>query len=154
MKSFDLSLFADYFQFYIQDEAATGDLSQAWSEETTSRMLAIAPGVIGVGTVRNMDVPVRVEIHESEPDTDSSEWDHIVEASLNVTSGRVVIAGCTDFFPDAMRIEIPPSTYRARVSYGALNTLSEDGLSGSDHYRMQLWLAPSIAVRVLKQWSK
>jgi hypothetical protein len=32
MKSFDLSLFADYFQFYIQDEAATGDLSDAWNK--------------------------------------------------------------------------------------------------------------------------
>jgi hypothetical protein len=53
-----------------------------------------------------------------------------------------------------MRIEIPPGAYRARMSYGALDTLSEDGLSGSDHYRVQLWLAPSIAVRVLKQWAK
>ena len=58
MKSFELSLFADYFQFYIQDEAVTGDLSKAWNEETTSRLLAMAPGTIGIGT----DVPVTVEI--------------------------------------------------------------------------------------------
>ncbi|HEX3506070.1 MAG TPA: hypothetical protein VHU22_22025 [Xanthobacteraceae bacterium] len=154
MKSFDLSLFADYFQFYIQDEAATGDLSEAWNEEAVSRLLAIAPGTIGVGTVRNMDVPVRVEIHEHEPNNDPSEWNQIVEASLDVASGRIVVAGCTDYFPDAMRIAITPGTYRARVSYGALGTLSEDGLSGNDHYRVQLWLAPSIAVRILKQWSK
>jgi hypothetical protein len=153
MKSFDLSLFADYFQFYIQDEAATGDLSEAWSEEAVGRLLAVAPGTIGIATVRNMRVPVRVEILESEPDSDFSEWGHIVEANLNVASGRLVVAGCTDPFPSAMRIEVPLGTYRARVSYGALDTLSEHGLSGRDHYRVQLWHAPSIVVRVLKQWS-
>jgi hypothetical protein len=98
-----------------------------------------------------MDVPVRVEIHEQEPDGEFSEWDHIVEADLDVASGRIVVAGCTDDFAKAMRIEIPSGDYRARVSYGALDTLSEDGLSGSDRYRVQLWLAPSIGVRILKR---
>src|SRR5262245_38672877 len=64
IKSAELSLFADYFQFYIQDEAVVGDLSQSWGEEATSRLLAIAPGTIGIGTVRNMDVPVVIEIHD------------------------------------------------------------------------------------------
>ena len=154
MKSFKLSLFADYFQFYIQDETVTGDLSDAWNEEAVDRLLAIAPGTIGIGTVRNMDVPVVVEIRDREPDDDSSEWDHVVEASLEVTSGRTVIAGCIDYFPDAMRIPIPPAVYRIRVSYGGLDTLSDDGLEGDDHYRLQLWPATSIAVCVLKQRPK
>jgi hypothetical protein len=144
MTSFELSLFADYFQFYIQDETVTGDLSQAWNEEATARLLAIAPGTIGNGTVRNMEVSVTVEIHDREPRDDSSEWDHIVEASLEVTSGRTVIAGCTDYFPDAMRIPISPGIYRARVSYGGLDTLSAGGLNGDDRYRLQLWPATSM----------
>ncbi len=151
MRSFELILFADYFQFYIQDEAAKGDLSQAWSEEATDRLLALAPGTVGIGTVRNLDVPVTVDILEHAPVDDFSEWDHVVEAGLDVASGRIVIAGCTDFVPDAKRIEVPPGTYRVRVSYGALDTLSEDGLSGDDRYRLQLWLAALTAVRILKQ---
>jgi hypothetical protein len=154
MKLLELSLFADCFQFYIQDEAATGDLSQSWNEEATARLLATASGTIGIGTVRNMDVPVVVEIHDQEPYDDSSEWDHAVEASLDVISGRLVIAGCTDYFPDAIRIEVAPSCYRARVSYGALDTLSENGLSGDDHYRVQLWPGLPTAVSVLKQRSR
>ncbi|OKO81054.1 hypothetical protein [Bradyrhizobium sp. NAS96.2] len=150
MKSFELSLFADYFQFYIQDEPAAGDLSEAWTEDAFDRLLAIAPGTVGIGTVRNMDVPVAVHLLEREPDDDSADWDHVVEASLDVASGRIVIAGCTDYFPDAMRIETPPGCYRVRVSYCALDTLSEDGLDGDDHYRLQLWPAAAIAVRVLK----
>ena len=151
----ELSLFADYFQFYIQDESAAGDLSESWNQEATDRLLAIAPGTIGIGTVRNMEVPVTIEIHNREPDDDSSGWDHVVEAGLNVASGRIVIAGCTDYFPDAVRAEVPSGNYRVRVSYGDLDTLSEDGLSGEDHYRVQLWLGtPSIAVHVTKHRSK
>ena len=75
----------------------------------------------------------------------------MVEAGLDAASGRIAIAGCTDYLPDAKRIEIAPGTYRLRVSYGALDTLSEDGLSGDDRYRLQLWLATSTAVRILKQ---
>ena len=153
MRSFELSLFADYHQFYIQDEAATHDLSGAWTEETVDRLLATAPGAVGIGTVRNMDVPVSVQLLEHEPRDDSSRWDHVVEASLDVASGRIVIAGCSDYFPDARRIDVPPGTYRVRVSYGALDTLSEDGLDGDDHYRLQLWPATSTDVRVLKRRS-
>lgn len=151
MKSIELSLFADYFQFYIQDEPAAGDLSKAWTQEATDRMLAVAPGTIGIGTVRNMDVPVSVQILGHEPADDFSAWDHVVEAGLDIASGLIVIAGCTDYFPDAMRIEIAPGTYRVRVSYGALDTLSENGLEGNDHYRLQLWPGPSTAIRILKQ---
>jgi hypothetical protein len=154
MKSFELSIFADYFQFYIGDEAATGDLSQAWNQETTDRLLAVAAGTVGIGTVRNMDVPVTLEILEREPADDFSEWDHVVEASLDVRSGRILIAGCTDYVPDAKRIEVAPGSYRVRVSYGALDTLSGDGLSGDDRYRLQLWLATAIAVRIPKQRPK
>jgi|SRR5579871_6423118 len=151
-KSVELSLFADYFQFYIQDESAAGDLSENWDQEATDRLLAIAPGAVGIGTARNMEVPVTIELHNREPDDDSSEWDHVVEAGLNIASGRIVIAGCTDYFPDAARVEVPSGSYRARVSYGALDTLSEDSLSGEDHYRVQLWLdTPSTAVHVIKQ---
>ena len=154
MKSHELSLFADYFQFYIQDEAAAGGLSNSWNEEATARLLAIAPGTIGIGTVRKMNVPVVVEIRDQEPRDDFSDWDHAVEASLDVASGRLVIAGRTDYFPDAMRVEVRPGCYRARVSYGALDTLSEDRLSGDDHYRVQLWPGLPTAVHVLKQRSR
>jgi hypothetical protein len=153
MQSYEYSVFADHFQFYIQDEAATGDLSESWNVETVARLLAIAPGAIGIRTVRNMDVLVAVEIHDQEPVDDFSEWDHVVEATLSVTSGRIVVAGCSDYFPDARRIKVSRGTYRVRVSYGALDSLAPDGLSGDDHYRVQLWSAAPIAVRILKQRS-
>ena len=58
MRRFEYTLFADYFQFYLQDESAGGDLSNSWTQEAVDRLLAVAPGTLGVGTVRNMNVPV------------------------------------------------------------------------------------------------
>ena len=154
IKSLTLNIFADYFQFYIQDEAAAGDLSQSWDEEAVARLFAIAPGTVGIGTVRNTDVPIVMEIHDHEPRDDLSEWDHVVEASLDVPSGKIVIAGCTDYFPDAMRLDVPPGCYRVRVSYGSLDALSEDKLSGDDHYRLQLWPGIKDNPKILKQRPK
>ena len=144
-------LFADYFQFYLQDEAADGNLGDSWTEEAVERLLAIAPGVVGVGAVRNMDVPVVLEVLAEEPTPDVESWDHVTECSLEVSTGRIVIAGCTDHFPDAARVEVPPGTYLVRVSYGSLDTLSEDGLDGDDHYRVQMWQGAGMAPRVIKR---
>ena len=146
-----IELFADYFQFYLQDETADGNLGNSWHEEAVGRLLALAPGTVGVGTVRNIDVPVIVEILDAEPDSNFGSWDHVTECSLEISTGRLVIAGCTDYFPDAARIEVEPGTYRVRISYGSLNSLSEDGLDGDDSYRVQLWQAPAVACVVLKQ---
>ena len=73
MASIELSLFADYFQFYIQEEGAESDLSEAWTEEAMDRRLAIAPGMLGIGTAQIMFVPVVVDILEREPNDDSAE---------------------------------------------------------------------------------
>ena len=135
-------LYADYYQFYLQDEGVSGDLGDSWNQAAVDRLLAVAPGVIGVGTVRNATVPVEVELLDAPPHDDFSRWDRISECTLEVASGRIVIAGCTDYFPDAARIEVLPGTYRARVYHGGLEMISEDELEGSDHYRIALWQAP------------
>ena len=145
------NLFADYFQFYVQDEAIDGDLSNSWTDEAVTRLLAVAPGTVGVGTVRNMEVPVTLEVLASEPPLNVMAHDHIVEGSLSVAGKNLVIAGCTDYFPEAARIEIEPGDYRVRACFSGLESLSEDGLDGEDRYHLQLWPAPLAAVVVVKQ---
>jgi hypothetical protein len=87
---YEFKLFADYFQFYLQDEGVKGDLSESWTQEAVNRLLAIAPGTIGVGTGRNMGVRVVVEIADDAPDEDTSIWDNVNEcrALLTATDGR------------------------------------------------------------------
>lgn len=112
---YKLELFADYFQFYLQDEQSKGDLSSSWTEQAVSDMLAVAPGIIGVGTVRNLTVPVEVEVLTSQSTNDFAQWNHVTEASLEVPSGHIIIAGCSDYLPDAARIIVEPGTYRTRI---------------------------------------
>ena len=150
MSSYRYNLFADYFQFYLQDEKVDGNLSDAWNEQAVTNLLAVAPGTIGVGTVRNMEVPVEVEVLESEPVETFDAWDQVNECDLEIASGTIVIAGCTDYFPEAERIQVEPGSYRARLYYGKLDSLSEDGLDGDDHYRVVLWMSEPQGVRVLK----
>ncbi len=151
MATYNYNLFADYYQFYLQGENADGDLSDSWNEQAVKDLLAIAPGTIGVGTVRNMDVPVEIEIRDSAPENDFDGWDHIMECGVEIASGKIVVAGCTDYFPDAARISVEPGDYRARIYYGDLNNMSEDGLDGDDHYKVVLWPSNNMDVRVIKR---
>ena len=146
-----LSLYADYHQFYLGDSTFDGDTGAAefWSPEAFARMLAVAPpGLLGVGTARYDWVPVVVDQLATAPsDDDLDAWDHIVEASLEVPSGRVAIDGCMSYrSAESPHIEVAPGTYRVRVYYGGLDTHDED------HYRIVLWpLRPYNAPRVIKQ---
>ncbi|WP_240674437.1 hypothetical protein [Burkholderia stabilis] len=153
MRTHQLELFADYFQFYLQDEIADGDLSVAWDDAAVERMLAVTEDqdVIGLGTVRNMHVPVTLEFLSDAPVNDLANFDHVVEGTLIINVGPLVVAGCMDYFPDAARFELEPGTYRVRLSGSGLGTLSEDGLEGQDHYLVQLWPAVPVEPTVLKQ---
>jgi len=142
MQQIQLNLFADYFQFYIQDDdESVGDLSDAWTREATDRLMAVSDRVIGVGTVRNMDVPMFIHVVDELPELQTEDWDRLNKASIECLTGRFVIAGCTDYLPDAKRIEVGPGTYDAIIGYKGLSSPSDDGLDGEDSYH--LFLAPS-----------
>lgn len=151
MQAFELSLFADYYQFYIQDETATGPDGSVWNDEASSRMFGHSDGIVMIGTYRNTDVPVRIEVWDTPPELDTQEWDRMGECSLLVQSGILVVAGCTDYSPDANRISVEKGAYRVRISHGGADSVAEDGLDGDDRYRVQLWpsdMGPSL---ILKQ---
>lgn len=133
-------LFADYFQFYLQDDDIRyGDLSNAWDEAAVEKMLALGPHTIGVGTVRNMTVPVTVVIVETMPDVAGSGFQRVNRCDINIATGCLVIAGCTDNWLECPRIELEPGVYDALVGYKGLDTLSDDGLEGNDSYHVFLW---------------
>ena len=141
MQKIELTIFADYHQFYLQDDDDRyGNLSDAWTPEATDRLMAVAERVVGIGTVRNMNVPVQIEVGPQLPTLDHSRWDKVNRASLVCETGRIVVAGCTDYFPDARRISVSPGTYDVLVGYKNLESLSQDGLEGNDSYHIFLAL--------------
>lgn len=151
MQQHHFQVFADYHQFYVQDDDPSfGDLSKAWSEEAVARLLAVAPHVVGVGTVRNTHVPVTVEIHDTRPQLDLEAWDRVNLVSLAIDTGRLVVAGCTGYFPDAARIDVTAGTYEVLVCYAGLRSVSADGLTGNDTYHLYLYPGKDQEIQVLK----
>ncbi len=137
----ELNIFADFHQFYLQDEPASGDLSESWTDEAVNRLLATAPGTVGVSTETNGHVRVLVEILSEAPIGGFDSFDQVNECSIEIARGPLVVAGCTDYFPDAVRVAIVPGIYRVRVGYV---------LSGDESYLVQLWQAPHVEPLVLK----
>jgi len=146
-----LVLFADYFQFYVCDAEYTTDTGVLWDDVTTDRMLAVGSDLIAIGTARNMAVPVMLELASEEPADDFADWDQIIDCAVCFSSGKIIAFGCTENPDDAARFVIEPGSYRARVSYGALNDLSADGFEGRDHYRVQLWPGAPTPIAVIKR---
>jgi hypothetical protein len=143
-------IFADYFQFYLRDEGEQPHAPTDYTDEDIKRRIKVAPFVIVIQPARNMTVPVAVEVADASPTLVFDSWDHIAEASIDLPSGRLEIHECTGGSIDVL--SVLPGTYRARAYFGGLNTLSDDGLDGDDHYRITLWPAPFAPVEVLKQY--
>src|SRR5688572_18634488 len=103
-RTFRFELFADYFQYYLQVvEINAGDFSDSWTPEAggVETRLAMATRGVAIATERNMTVPVEVVVQPAAPNDTPSElaqWDHVAEASLEVPTGRIVVAGCTDYW--------------------------------------------------------
>jgi hypothetical protein len=151
LQQYQFQLFADYFQFYVEDEGPKDTTEHIWEDKRTVEIgLALEKSLIAVSTERNFTVPFTLEIHDSEPDDDFSDWDRVNECSIEVPSGILVIFGCTDYRPDAVRVTISPQCYRARIYSGGLDTVMEFD-KGNDHYKMALWAAPFSELKILKE---
>ncbi|MFD8707692.1 hypothetical protein ACFV1W_34770 [Kitasatospora sp. NPDC059648] len=147
-----LTLFADYHQIQVMDEVFDGDLGGAWTTEAWVDGVAVAGGAVAIGTEDNLDVCVDVEILDAEPTDDGLDFDHVVEASLSISSGRVVVKGCTDYLPDAARFEIPAGAIRVRASRSYLDAPDcTDGVDATEFVRLQFWPGPLAGPRVIRR---
>jgi hypothetical protein len=100
-------------QFYVVDAEAEYRADWVWHGKGLERHLGVSPGIVAVGTIGYTSLPVRLEIWDEEPRRDLESWDHVVEATLDVASGRLGlhdVGGPGDLSP----IEIAPGTYRVR----------------------------------------
>lgn len=150
---YDGTLFADYFQIYLRDEAHP-DLPDGYTDDAFSRRLMAGPYAVILHTARNTTVPVRVEWHDQRPALDLDTCQHVVETHIDCPSGELVLAGLTDYAPTAPRLSVKAGPLGVRANFSSLDKLGEDGLEGDDQYVVQLWRgAEPEGVRVLKAWS-
>jgi hypothetical protein len=152
---YELELFADEYQFYLQDDGARGDTASSdfWSDEALERQLAVDRDIVAVGTVRTYTLPVTVEVRDGAPNDSLQGWDLVSEVSMSISSGRLIVYGCCGYSPEDPRLSVAPGTYRLRAYLGGLGTVSTDETEGNDHYKVVLWPEKYAPPALLKEWS-
>ena len=138
IRKLDFEIFADYHQFYLEDESSPHRTDLVWTKETVERMLGVGEKLIAVGTGRCETVPVSIEFHDSKPPLELEIYSRVNECGLEASTNKLILSGCTEYLPDAARIAVKPATYRVRVLYGKLETV-KDEFEGEDFYVLQLW---------------
>jgi hypothetical protein len=149
----ELTVYAGYRQFYLLDGANTGDTGSVefWTDEAFNTRLAVVPGVIGISTDTYGSVPVTLELVESEPPVNLDGWDHVVEASILLSTGRLQVVGCPDYDQPVLDTTVVPGRYRVRGSFASL--LAEpNGDYNDDSYLIQMWRSNVDGRLVLKQF--
>ena len=138
---------AEFNQFYLKDELAKGVVD--WNEDECWNNFASDDGLISVGTNCDRIVPVEVYILNSEPPLDLRPWDHLVECTIAVPSGCLLVGGCFDDCETAGRIELNRGTYIARLCYG--NQYCDDHECCADYYVIKIWQSNDQTSRVIKR---
>ncbi len=147
------NVFADYFQFIVQDESSDDDFGEIWTPDALAAQTAFGRSAVCPGTLRNVAVPVEVIVDESDPEIDLATVDHAVEGSIEVPTGRIVVMGCTQYFPDAPRFEIRAGTYRALAVMSGTHSIKNEWEPADDKYVVYLWPGAARPPRLLKHWS-
>ncbi|MAG92390.1 MAG: hypothetical protein CMJ48_01370 [Planctomycetaceae bacterium] len=145
-----LDIYASHRQFYLWDAASEFAAPEDYTDEDCAQRLKPGDHIVAVLPERYETVPVEIEVHDSEPTIDLSDWDHVVECSLDVTGDKLVVEECCG---DAIaHFTVKPGCYRVRSYHAGLGTVNDDW-DGNDHDHVVLWPAPRDGLRVLKQWA-
>jgi hypothetical protein len=148
MVRYELQLFADYFQIYLEDESRDrsdlGWLAPQHFEQGVADLFLVDSGKIVIMTVRNMTVPLTIEVTDT---LNEAHHEKLFKAADHV----LVVMGCTDYYPAAKRIPLEPDIYQCRIYYTGLDTLSQNGLEGDDKYRILLYRGIRVEPNILKR---
>src|SRR5512133_2492575 len=152
-RRFEFDVIAEFQQFLLHDgEHDADEIFPEWTREAGERLLAVEEGIIGVGTISDGIVHVVLEIRDSRPEEDTSGWDQVNEAPIEVRSGRLMVAGVCDDLADAQRIDLEPGSYRVRLHHGNLGSRANDA-HVNEHCTVIMWRALPLPLMVLKQAS-
>jgi hypothetical protein len=151
MELHKLEFWTSHHQFYLADKSSPfrTDSDDFWTTEASNDKLAIEEGILGVGTECYGTVKGDLAVLEVEPEgEDFGLFDHVVEGSLELKSGVLLVFPCTDNVP-VLELRLLPQTYRVRV-YSS-NLASVEGDDGDDYYKVRLWPGEVLKRKVLKR---
>lgn len=149
----ETQVYAGYRQFYVMDADSPGDTGSVafWTEEAFASRLPVEAGVVGVATDTYGEVPVTLEVLGAEPQMSPDDWDHVAEASLLVSAGRITLMGCPDE-PTGLVVTVAPGRYRVRVCFAGLTSEPDEADYNGDSYLVQVWPSDLEGRRVVKHF--
>lgn len=151
MRRYHLPLFADHYQFCLEDEAADPPEDDMWDEEASDRLVAVETGRVWIGTCRESVVPIAIEVHDRQPQAEMGKYEHIVECGLVMRGCHLIVAGCTEDLASAARIPLPVGVYRLRISFANISATPGSACPGPEAYEVQIWPAAYCETRILSR---
>src|SRR5450631_3949629 len=128
---------ADNHLFYLLDDEACPLYPERINRIEVTRRVKAIPNLIAVYALDDVEVEVDLELYENAPQVDEAVLLHVVEAPLDVPSGRVVLATVSSYLPECPRVSVVPGCYRVRV---AIARRSE---GQREHYFISFWPSPA-----------
>ncbi len=142
-----------YHQIYIVDSSIDQNYYKyIWTNADIDSMLCVSRHFLIMATGGPLLVPFFATTYNEKPELDLSQYDHVVECSLELLSG-LRIFGEFDEEEYSLSIDIKAGNYVVVACYKGLDSISFDGLEGDDSYHLFLWPSKErIPKKVLKQW--
>ena len=135
---------ADAHQYYLLDEQISAPYPEDITDADLARGFKAVPFLVAVYTSSDGSVEVQVERTDRAPALDDAAWLRIFECPLQLPSGRLVVAGPSSFLPECPRLDVPPGSYRARVSGRGF------GEGSREEYLVSLWPSRDSVATVVK----
>lgn len=151
---FRLNFYTSHHQFYIYDKDSAGDTGSEnfWTEDASNDRLVTEDGILGIGT--ECYGPVKGEVSllgMPRSNLNLDEYDHIVEAGIEVTSGIIQVIDCPSSNIE-LELNVNPGTYRVRIY--SLNLASVEYDEGNDFYKIEIWPDTEMKRMVLKRYNR
>lgn len=140
---YEYTIITDHFQFYVEDEECGADTSTIWDTSQVNGLLAFNRCLMSIGTVRyGGETRVIVQVLDRRPIDAFDEYDHVVKASIDVPSGRLMVWSPENGFSTAPRISVKSGIHGVGVCYGNISTVTDTNVTSSkDYYKVALWPA-------------
>jgi hypothetical protein len=150
MVRYEVELDVAYGQFYLWDPAMPFEPPVDWTEADVDGGLKAAPHLVAIAPFRDGSIALAFEMHDHAPTHELANWDHVVEASLEVVSGRLELQEWSGI--RRWQFTVRPGWYQVRAMFGNLASIFVEDEPEADRYLAAVWPGCPAAVRVLKQF--
>lgn len=148
LSSHELTPYASHMSIFLSDRECQTDVDYSgWHDpDVNLRRALVTPFELQIATARYDVVPVHLRVLSGPPRLEPDAA-HIVEADLQIPSGKLVLHTVDDDWDTVPDIPVLPGRYRVRITYLKKIGPPLDGAdpdAPGDHldYRIDLWLSP------------